>query len=76
MNFYEWFFLEKDRSPEGLFSLPHLLSVTLTLGAFLAIAIWLGKKFRDNPKGQFITMLVCSLGLFITFVIKIGLLYY
>ena len=76
MNFYEWFFLEKDRSPEGLFSLPHLLSVTLTLGLFLFVAIWLGKKFRDNPKGQFITMLVCSLGLIITFVIKIGLLYY
>ena len=75
-QFYKWFFLEEGRSAEGLFSFAHLASVTIALGIFLFFAIWLGRKFADNPKRQFYTMLVCSIGLWVTFIIKIGLLYY
>ena len=75
-QFYKWFFLEEGRTIEGMFSFAHIASVTITLGIFLFFAIWLGRKFKDNPKGQFYTMLVCSLGLWITFIIKIGLLWY
>ena len=76
MSFYEWFVLEEGRTPEGMFSFAHLASVTITLCIFLFLAIWLGKKFKDNPKGQFYTMLACSISLFVNFVIKIGVTYY
>ena len=76
MDFYKWFFLEEGRSAEGLFSFAHLASVTIALGIFLFFAIFLGKKYKDNTKAQFIIMLVCSLGLFIGFAIKISFLYY
>ena len=59
MNFYEWYFLEKGRTGDALFSWPHLLSVTLSLAVFLALAIFLGKKFKNNPKAQTI-VLICA----------------
>ena len=73
MSFFEWFVLEKGRTPEGMFSFAHLASVTLTLGLFLFLAIWLGKKFKDNPKGQFFTMLACSIALFVILLSKLVL---
>ena len=51
-GFYEWYFLEKGRSGDALFSWPHLLSVTLVLGLFFFLAVFFGKKFKDNPKAQ------------------------
>ena len=59
MGFYEWFFLEKDRSPAGLFSWQHLLSVTLTLVLLVGLGFFLGIKFRENKKGRAIT-LICA----------------
>ena len=54
MNFYEWFFLEEvngvRRAPAGLFSLSHILTVTLTLAALLTLAVFLGKKFKEYQK--------------------------
>ena len=55
-QFYEWFFLEKGRTGDPLFSWPHLLSVTVTLGIFMFLAIWLGKKFKGNDKNQRIAL--------------------
>ena len=61
MNFYDWFFLEKGRTPEGLFSFAHLFSVTLSLAIFITLAIFLGKKFKDNPKRQWLVLLIAGI---------------
>ena len=50
MNFYEWFFLEKDRPAAGLFSWSHLLTVTIILGGLLVLAFFLAKRFKDDTK--------------------------
>ena len=74
MNFYEWFFLEKDRTPAGLFSLEHLLSVTLTLAVFLVLAVFLAKKFKDNEKRQNIIILVSAIAIVVCQIAKISFL--
>lgn len=61
--FYEWFFLEKGRTGDALFSWPHLLSVTLTLILFLGLGFFLGKKYRDNQKGQNIILLISGISI-------------
>ena len=53
MDFYKWFFLEEGRTPAGLFSLSHILTVTLTLAIFLTLAVFLGKKFKGDYKASF-----------------------
>ena len=63
MNFYEWFFLEKGREPAGLFSLGHLLTVTLTLAAFLTLAVFLAKKFKGDPKKQNLVLLIAGIAI-------------
>ena len=63
MNFYEWFFLEKGRQPAGLFSVSHLLTVTLTLAAFLALAVFLGKKFKEDVKKQNLVLLISGIAI-------------
>ena len=62
-QFYDWFFLEKGRAGDALFSWQHLLSVTLTLAVFLGLAILLGKKYKDNPKAQTIVLLVAGIAI-------------
>ena len=62
-QFYDWFFLEKGRAGDALFSWQHLLSVTLTLALFLGLAILLGKKYKDNPKAQTIVLLVAGIAI-------------
>ena len=61
MNFYEWFFLEKDRAPAGLFSFDHLFSVTLTLAILIALAVFLGKKFRNDEKKKNLVLLIAGI---------------
>ena len=61
MNFYEWFFEEKGRSPAGLFSFDHLFSVTLTLVIFLVLAVFLGKKFKNDPKKSNLVLLISGI---------------
>lgn len=68
MSFYEWFFLEKDRPPAGLFSWSHLLSVTIILGFFL------GKKYKDNLKAQRLVLILTSVLLISLAVMKISFL--
>ena len=63
MNFYEWFFLEKDRQPAGLFSFGHLFSVTLTLAIFLVLAVFLGKKFRNDAKKANLVLLIAGISI-------------
>ena len=63
MNFYDWFFLEKGREPAGLFSLAHLLTVTLTLAAFLTLAVFLAKKFKGDPKKQNLVLLISGIAI-------------
>ena len=60
MAFYEWFFLEKDRQPAGLFSWAHLVSVTLTLAALLVLAYFLGRMFKENKKAQRIVLIASA----------------
>ena len=74
MNFYEWFFLEKDRPAAGLFSWSHLLSVTIILGFFVFLAIFLGKRLRDNPKGQRKTLITTSISILALAAMKISFL--
>ena len=76
MNFYEWFFLEKDslgnnRPGDALFSWPHLLSVTLTLAGFLVLAIFLGKKYRGNQKAENLILLIAGISIVSVQVAKI-----
>ena len=67
MNFYEWFFLEEvngvRRAPAGLFSLSHILTVTLTLAALLTLAVFLGKKFKNDPKKQNLVLLISGIAI-------------
>ena len=67
MNFYEWFFLEEvngvKRTPAGLFSLSHLLTVTLTLAIFLSLAVFLAKKFKNDPKKQNLVLLISGIAI-------------
>lgn len=63
MSFYEWFFLEKDRQPAGLFSWQHLLTVTLTLTAFIVLAFFLGKKFKGDNKKQNLVLLIAGIAI-------------
>ena len=74
MNFYKWYFLEEGRTPEGMFSWQHILSVTIVLGGFLALAVWLGKKYKTNEKAQFITLLVAAIVIDLIQFFKIGYL--
>ena len=67
MNFYEWFFLEEvngvKRPAAGLFSVSHLLTVTLTLAALLVLAVFLGKKFKNDPKKQNLVLLISGIAI-------------
>lgn len=68
MNFYEWFFLEKladgsDRPAAGLFSWQHLLTVTLTLAAFIVLAFFLSQKFKGDNKKQNLVLLIAGIAI-------------
>lgn len=76
MNFYDWFFLEKGRTPEGLFSFAHLFSVTISLAVVIFFAIFLGKKFRDDKKKQNIMMIILAIAILVTQISKIAWLFY
>ena len=70
MNFYEWFFLEKDRPAAGLFSWSHLLSVTIILAGFIVLAYFLGKKYKDNPKAQRLIIILTAASLLTFYIMK------
>lgn len=74
MNFYEWFFEEKGREPAGLFSFGHLFSVTLALAIAIVLAIFLGKRFRNNEKKQNVVLLVAAISIVTLQVLKIAYL--
>ena len=61
MDFYKWFFLEEGRKGDALFSWQHLLSVTLTLSVFFALALLLGKKYKGNKKAENIILLIAGI---------------
>ena len=63
MDFYRWFFLEEGRTPAGLFSLSHILTVTLTLAIFLTLAVFLGKKFKGDYKKQNLVLLISGIAI-------------
>lgn len=63
MNFYEWFFEEKGREPAGLFSFGHIFSVTLALLIFLALAIFLGKKYRGDEKKTNLVLFISAIAI-------------
>ena len=63
MNFYNWFFLEIDRQPAGLFSPAHLLTVTLTLAIFLTLAVFLAKKFKGDAKKENLVLLISGIAI-------------
>ena len=65
MNFYQWFFLEEGRTPEGMFSFAHIASVTVTLALFALIAIFCSKKLK-TPKQR--NAFLGIMGLFIVLV--------
>ncbi len=70
-QFYEWFFLETGRTGDPLFSWPHLVSVTVGLVIMLGLAILLGIKLRNSKKGQFVTLLVAGIFIFLVEVAKL-----
>lgn len=74
MSFYEWFFLEKDRAPAGLFSWSHLLSVTIVLGGFLVLGYFLGKRFKENPRAQRIVLIITAASIILLWILKMAFL--
>ncbi len=62
-SFYDWFFREVGRKPAGLFSFQHLFTVTLTLAIFLTLAVFLGKKFKNDPKKQNLVLLIAGIAI-------------
>lgn len=60
-SFYDWFFREVGREPAGLFSFQHLFTVTLTLAIFLTLAVFLGKKFKNDPKKANLVLLIAGI---------------
>ena len=60
MSFYDWFFEEAGRTPEGLFSFAHIASVTISLGITIALAVILGRLFKNDSKKQNITLIVVA----------------
>ena len=72
-DFIDWFFWEKGRTGDALFSWPHLLTITTTLAIFFTLAVLLGKKFKNNQKAQTITLIVS--GLFMVFLEVIKLIW-
>ena len=72
MNFYQWFFLEIDRQPEGLFSFWHIFSVTLALAITAGLAVLLAWKFKNRPTAQNVTILVAGIAIFLVQVAKIA----
>ena len=71
MSLYEWFFLEKDREPAGLFSFGHIFSVTLTLAIFLTLAVFLAKWFKNDAKKQNVVLRVAAIATVVLQVAKI-----
>ncbi len=71
MSFYEWFFEEKGRKPAGLFSFDHIFSVTLTLALFLALAVFLGIRFKNNEKRKNLVLLIAAIAIVTLQVAKI-----
>ena len=63
MNFYNWFFLEEGRTPAGLFSFQHLFTVTVALALYLTLAVFLAKKFKDDPKKQNLVLLIAGISI-------------
>lgn len=74
MSFYEWFFLEKNRPAAGLFSWSHLLSVTIILGGFIALAIFLAKRNKGKPKSQRKALIITSIALIALAIMKVSFL--
>ena len=70
MNFYDWFFLQVDRTPEGMFSFAHLASVSVALAIFVCAAYLLGRKFKNDPQAQTITLLTSGFAIVMVFIIK------
>ena len=70
MSFYDWFVLQKDRTPEGMFSFAHIFSVSIALAIFVGFAYYLGRKFKGNEKAQFFTLLAAGIAIDLVFVAK------
>lgn len=76
MSFYDWFFRQEGRTPEGLFSWQHLLSVTIGLGIFAAAAIICAHFFKGKEKKQNGFIGVMALLIIATQVAKYAWLFY
>ena len=76
MSFYDWFFFETGRTPEGLFSFGHLASCTIALAIFLSLAVILGKKFKDDENKQWLTILGSGIAIVLVQVAKMLALYF
>ena len=50
MEFINWFFFNEGREPDGLFSLTHILTITIILLSLSFLAFFLGKKYKNDQK--------------------------
>ena len=73
-KFYRWFFLQEGRTPEGMFSFAHIFSVTLCLTIFCLAAFFLGRKYKNNSKAQFIILLISGIAIDLVFFFKMAYL--
>ena len=71
MKFIEWFFLNKGREPDGLFSLAHIVTVTVILLFLSLVAINLGRKYKENPKAIDVILKVSAIIMIVLYVAEV-----
>ena len=71
MKFIEWFFLNEGREPEGLFSLAHIVTVTVILVLLSVVAINLGRKYKDNPKAIDVVLKVSAIIMIVLYIAEV-----
>ena len=75
-EFYDWFFRQEGRTPEGLFSWQHILSVTVGLLVFALAAIIFAHFFKGKAKRENAYIGVMALLIIGTQVAKYAWLFY
>lgn len=70
-DFIDWFFLNKDRTPEGLFSHYHLFAVTYTLFNLVVLMVYLGLKYKNNKKAIEVILKISAFTMIALYVFEI-----
>jgi hypothetical protein len=70
-NFFDWFFVCENRAIDGLFSRPHLFTVTFVLVHLLLLGFFLGRKYKGNTKAIDIILKVSAVLMIVMYISEI-----